>query len=99
MRHGFSFFDSTVTQFQWLVGEAALMELTDGRGKLDSDCRETLLLTLILSAVGLHEGGQFSYIAKGVLQFLRSRMRADDMMLLGRFIAGEGDVKVKDKEG
>ena len=71
-----------------------LAELTDGRKNLDPDRREALLSTLVLGAVRLYEGGQFSYIAKGVLPFLRrSRMRANDLMLLSWFIADEGDAK------
>ena len=55
-------------------------------------------MTLILSAVGLHEGGKFLYNVKAVLQFLRSRMCADDIMLLGRYIAVDGDAQEKEKE-
>lgn len=89
MCHGFSSYDSTLAQFQWMVGESALQQLAHDTAARDRESRESLLSTLILAAVGLHESGRFCFVAQGILRILKAKMSPEVLLLLGRYLSDD----------
>lgn len=98
VRHGFTGFDSTVPQFQWLLGEAAAEGLSRPPVPPYASNRDDLLSTLVLAAVGLRESGRYSFIAQGLLQVLQSRLLSSDKRLLGRFLATQQEQRVEESQ-
>lgn len=68
------------------MGEAAVEALASDK-LTDRTYRDEALSTLILSAIGLNESGQYCFLAQGFLKVLKTRMRPEDNLLLGRYLA------------
>lgn len=89
VRHGFSGFSSTLSQFLWFTAESVLDTLRIDSGTLTKESRDALLSTLLLVFMGLHENGKSVFFAQGVFQVFKSRLLPDEALLLGRYIADE----------
>lgn len=77
----------------WFTAESVLDILrTDNVALLPKETKDSLLSTLILAFIGLHENGKAVFFAQGVLQVFKNRLRPDEMLLVGRYIADEDQV-------